>query len=133
MNNPQAAKSNWVEEELSNRLIPLEQWQLQLIAQGKAWHSTIENLRAEMSSARAIYHRALACEYSAIESDEALAATDKDVALMELLGQTDWPQYQEILAAHHSSLERAADAAYICNQIINSLDADDEHRLDLLI
>jgi hypothetical protein len=50
--NPIAAKSDEIQKEIENRMMPLEDYQKQMIAEGLNWLSEMEELRAEISRLR---------------------------------------------------------------------------------
>jgi hypothetical protein len=50
--NPIAAKSDEIQKEIENRIMPLEDYQKQMIAEGLNWLSEMEELRAEISRLR---------------------------------------------------------------------------------
>lgn len=130
-NNPQAAKSEKLNEALDNRLMPLEEWQQLLVAQGKTWLSDLENVRSEISETIKNYYRALADELASIKNSE-LSDLEKDELIVNTLSNMEFPNNNLMLAVHQLSVGRIEESKNVLDQIAFSLSSDDFSRLDLL-
>jgi hypothetical protein len=108
-NNPAAAKSEEIKEQLENKLIPLEEWQMQLILAAEHWNSDLDNLKAEMGDALSDYYQLQA------EQEDVIRSTTEDSmeASTSLLGlydpafcALDWLHIAAIHAQYGNNTER---------------------------
>jgi hypothetical protein len=108
-NNPAAAKSENIKEQLENKMIPLEEWQMQLILAAENYNSDLDHIKAEMSDVLSTYYQLQAAQEDVIRANN----DDPALAYAELLGlydpticALDWLRIAAIHEQYGDSTER---------------------------